>query len=153
LPTKPNYPPHLLNSNTNNQRLNLTAALPAVPAPTQSPSDNDKGIVYSPKPIPGLESVGANANSTLDPFPELPTNALESSKQVKAPNETLSSSEGGDSTNYVIVFTIVPIVLLFGVVPIVVASVWLVRKRTRVKKRPTKEMVRKDLCRLWDVKL
>ena len=46
-----------------------------------------------------------------------------------------------DNTNTITLITIVPIVVLFGLLPMALAILWLLKKRNKVKKRPTKEIV------------
>jgi hypothetical protein len=117
------------------------------PQPTNKIVETSTDPTFKPKFPPRVTTSNKNnvyhlaTNESKGIDSEVSTNdinEMETSKQTIL-NRTTTD---GDSTNNIVVFTIVPIVLIFGVVPIVVASIWLVRRRTRVKKRPTKEMVR-----------
>lgn len=122
-------PPILLEPNNEIPEVSSEFSLQPQPPTPSSPSNE----------INAYEIV---ANETEEPRHELPSNEISEISNLK---QTVLSNgtKAGDASNNIVIFTIVPIVLIFGVVPIVAASVWLVRRRTRVKKRPTKEMVRK----------
>lgn len=140
---------------TNNVELSSQKPTHLVPPVTDSNSNTndlnrenqtDKVFIYNPMspPSPTSETTKNDENNQYEP---VSSNEIGNSKaegkidRTRVTSNTKENEDDSNSNYTIIILTVVPIVIVFGLVPMIVAAIWLLRKRNKLNKRPTKELV------------
>ncbi|CAG7676196.1 unnamed protein product, partial [Allacma fusca] len=118
----------------NNETLSITNLTEIILKPIETPSSNGSdGNSTTPQPVPA-DSFNKDTSILSKPVLEHENNSVDAKEfagSARPPEANKEDLPELDDNSTVTIATVIPIVVVFGIVPILLTALWLLKKRSK----------------------